>query len=125
MGARGGYGFYEAVDFTPTRVQEGETFALVRAFMAHHQGMTIVAIANALFDGVMRERFHAEPIIQATELLLQERVPREVAVDAALGAGGQVGAALRARPIPRAGARSSRRINPFPRRCCSPTAATP
>ena len=79
MGAEGRYGFYEAVDFTPTRVQEGETFAIVRAFMAHHQGMTIVAIANALFDGVMRERFHAEPIVQATELLLQERVPREVA----------------------------------------------
>ncbi|MFZ2106945.1 MAG: glucoamylase family protein, partial [Roseiarcus sp.] len=79
MGGRGRYGFYEAVDFTPTRVQEGESFALVRSFMAHHQGMTIVAIANALFDGVMRERFHAEPIIRATELLLQERVPREVA----------------------------------------------
>ena len=79
MGGRGRYGFYEAVDFTPTRVQEGESFALVRSFMAHHQGMTIVAIANALFDGAMRERFHAEPIIRATELLLQERVPREVA----------------------------------------------
>ena len=69
----------EAVDFTPTRVPEGERFALVRAFMAHHQGMTIAGIANAVFDGAMRERFHAEPIIQATELLLQERVPREVA----------------------------------------------
>ena len=46
--------------------------------MAHHQGMTIVAIANALLDGAMRTRFHAEPIIQATELLLQERTPREV-----------------------------------------------
>ena len=79
MGARGRYGFYEAVDFTPTRVPEGESFALVRSFMAHHQGMTIVAIANALFEGAMRERFHSEPIIQATELLLQERVPREVA----------------------------------------------
>jgi cyclic beta-1,2-glucan synthetase len=79
MGARGRHGFYEAVDFTPTRVQEGESFALVRSFMAHHQGMTVVAIANALFDGAMRERFHAEPIIRATELLLQERVPREVA----------------------------------------------
>ena len=55
MGARGRYGFYEAVDFTPTRVQEDETFALVRAYMAHHQGMTIVAIANALFDGAMRD----------------------------------------------------------------------
>ena len=79
LGARGRYGYYEAVDFTPTRVPEGERFALVRAYMAHHQGMTIVAIANALFDGAMRERFHAEPIIRATELLLQERVPREVA----------------------------------------------
>ncbi|MGA9850331.1 MAG: glucoamylase family protein, partial [Roseiarcus sp.] len=79
IGARGRYGFYEAIDFTPVRVPEGETFALVQAFMAHHQGMTIVAIANAVFDGVMRERFHAEPIIRATELLLQERVPREVA----------------------------------------------
>ena len=79
MGAEGRYGFFEALDFTPTRVQEGESFAIVRAFMAHHQGMTIVAIANALFDGVMRERFHAEPIIQASELLLQERVPRDVA----------------------------------------------
>jgi cyclic beta-1,2-glucan synthetase len=79
MGAEGRYGFFEAVDFTPTRVQEGDTSAIVRAFMAHHQGMTIVAIANALLDGVMRKRFHAEPIVQATELLLQERVPREIA----------------------------------------------
>ena len=78
LGARGRYGFYEAIDFTPTRVHQGEKFALVRAFMAHHQGMTIVAIANTVFDGAMRARFHAEPIIQATELLLQERVPREV-----------------------------------------------
>jgi cyclic beta-1,2-glucan synthetase len=78
MGARGPYGFYEAVDFTPARIQEGEDFALVRAYMAHHQGMTIVATANALFAGAMRDRFHAEPMIQATELLLQERVPREI-----------------------------------------------
>jgi len=78
IGARGPYGFYEAVDFTPARVQDGEDFALVRAYMAHHQGMTIVSIANALFGGAMRERFHAEPMIQATELLLQERVPREI-----------------------------------------------
>ena len=81
MGARGRFGFYESVDFTPTRVQEGDRFALVRAFMAHHQGMTIVAIANAVLGGLMRERFHAEPMIQATELLLQERVPREVATN--------------------------------------------
>ena len=48
--------------------------------MAHHQAMSIVAIADALLEGEMRERFHAEPIIQATELLLQERMPRDIAV---------------------------------------------
>ena len=53
-----------------------QSFALI---MAHHQGMTIVAIANALLDGEMRSRFHGEPIVQATELLLQERTPRDVA----------------------------------------------
>ncbi len=80
IGARGRYGFYEALDYTKSRVPEGETMALVRAFMAHHQGMTIVAIADALLDGRMRARFHAEPIVQATELLLQERTPRDVTI---------------------------------------------
>ena len=79
-GARGRYGFYEALDYTPARVPDGGTVVMVRAFMAHHQGMTIVAIADTLFDGMMRARFHAEPIVQATELLLQERMPRDVSV---------------------------------------------
>lgn len=80
IGARGRYGFYEAIDFTPARVPEGKSLAIVQAYMAHHQGMTIVAIANAILGGVMRSRFHAEPIVQATELLLHERTPRDVAV---------------------------------------------
>jgi cyclic beta-1,2-glucan synthetase len=80
IGARGRYGFYEAVDFTPSRLRDGEAGAVVGCFMAHHQGMTIVAIANALDDGRMRARFHREPMIQASELLLQERLPRDVAI---------------------------------------------
>ena len=80
VGARGRYGFYEALDYTPTRLPEGKDVAIVHAFMAHHQGMTVVALANGLLDGAMRARFHAEPIVQATELLLQERTPRDVAV---------------------------------------------
>jgi len=80
-GARGRYGFYEALDFTPQRLPEGETVAIVRSYMAHHQGMTIVAIGNALHDAQMRSRFHREPMIQACELLLQERVPRNVATE--------------------------------------------
>lgn len=79
-GGRGRYGFYEALDFTPERIPEGQDVAVVRTFMAHHQGMTIVAIADTLLDGAMRRRFHAEPMMRATELLLQERMPREIAV---------------------------------------------
>jgi cyclic beta-1,2-glucan synthetase len=80
MGARGRYGYYEALDFNDARRQEGAAVAVVRSFMAHHQGMTIVAIANVLDDGRFRDRFHREPIIRASELLLQERTPRNVAV---------------------------------------------
>jgi len=80
LGARGRYGFYEALDYTPTRLPEGKDVAIVRAWMAHHQGMTVVALANVLHDGAMRARFHAEPIVRATELLLQERTPRDVAL---------------------------------------------
>jgi len=80
VGARGQYGYYEALDYTPSRLPENASVAIVRAFMAHHQGMTIVAIADALLDGAMRTRFHAEPMVQAAELLLQEGAPRDVAV---------------------------------------------
>jgi cyclic beta-1,2-glucan synthetase len=79
-GGLGQFGWYEALDYTPSRVPEGEKVAIVRAYMAHHQGMALVALADALNDGAMRSRFHAEPIIQATELLLQERTPRDVGV---------------------------------------------
>ena len=78
-GARGRFGFFEALDYTPRRLPEGQTVAIVRAFMAHHQGMTIVAIADALLGGKMRKRFHSEPIVRAAELLLHERMPREIA----------------------------------------------
>jgi cyclic beta-1,2-glucan synthetase len=79
-GASGAYGFYEALDYTAPRLPETAAVAVVRAYMAHHQGMMVVAIANAVHDGAMRARFHAEPIVRATELLLQERTPRDVAV---------------------------------------------
>ena len=79
-GADGKHGFYEAVDYTPKRLPAGSDLEVVRMYMAHHQGMAIVAISNALNAGIMRTRFHAEPMIRASELLLQERTPRDVAV---------------------------------------------
>ncbi|MGB4334510.1 MAG: glucoamylase family protein [Chromatiaceae bacterium] len=75
-GALGRYGLYEALDYTPERLAEGQALAIVRCYMAHHQGMSLVALDNVLHDGVMRHRFHGIPRVQATDLLLQERNPR-------------------------------------------------
>ena len=79
-GGLGAFGYYEALDYTPARVPEGKTVAVVKAYMAHHQGMTIAAIANTLKDWLFCNRFHQEPMVRATELLLQERAPRGVPV---------------------------------------------
>jgi cyclic beta-1,2-glucan synthetase len=78
IGGCGAYGFYEAIDFTSTRVAVGERCEVIKAYMAHHQGMTIVALANTVLDNVIARRFHAAPMVQAAELLLQERAPRLV-----------------------------------------------
>jgi cyclic beta-1,2-glucan synthetase len=83
-GARGEYGYYEAMDYSAARVPDGKPVAVVRAYMAHHQGMTLVALDNVLQQRVMRERFHAEPAITAADLLLQERGIRFVEAPALL-----------------------------------------
>ena len=75
IGGRGRFGYFEALDFTPERLPEGRNMALVRAYMAHHQGMSLVALANTVYHGIMQHRFHREPMIKAIELLLQERTP--------------------------------------------------
>ncbi|MHA7971313.1 GH36-type glycosyl hydrolase domain-containing protein [Rhizobium sp. CAU 1783] len=80
LGALGAYGFHDAVDFTPTRVPDGKTCAVVYNYYAHHHGMSIAAIANVAFNGRLRELFHADPVIEAAELLLQEKAPREIPV---------------------------------------------
>ena len=80
IGALGAYGFHDAVDFTPTRVPEGKTCAVVRNYYAHHHGMSIAAVANVVFNGRLREWFHADPVIEAAELLLQEKAPRDIPI---------------------------------------------
>jgi cyclic beta-1,2-glucan synthetase len=79
-GAKGQYGLYEALDYTAERVPEGQKVAVIQAYFAHHQGMTLLALANVLTDGATCARFHAEPIVKAVELLLQEKTPRDVLV---------------------------------------------
>jgi cellobiose phosphorylase len=76
-GFRGDYGFYEAVDYTPSRVPRGKSHAIVRTFMAHHQGMSLLAFAHVLLNQPMQRRFMSDPLVRATELLLQERVPKQ------------------------------------------------
>jgi cyclic beta-1,2-glucan synthetase len=83
VGMDGRFGFYEALDYRP-RARDVDTTpeadagpVIVRAFFAHHQGMSLVAIANVICNDAFVTRFHADPRVQATELLLQERVPRE------------------------------------------------
>lgn len=79
-GASGTFGFREALDYTPRRLPEGSSVAVVMSYMAHHQGMLLVALGNVLSGSAMVERFHADPMVKATELLLQERMPRDVLV---------------------------------------------
>lgn len=79
-GFLGSYGFYEAIDYTPSRIRPGESHAIVGAFMAHHQGMSLLAYTHALLNQPMQRRFMSDPLVQATQLLLQERVPKQLAI---------------------------------------------
>ncbi len=95
-GLLGHFGFYESVDFNPLEPADSEASAgprtvrpaIVRAYFAHHQGMSLVAMANVVRHDVFVDRFHSDPRIQATELLLQERVPREAILSEARPAEG-------------------------------------
>lgn len=75
-GFEGPYGFYEAIDYTPSRLSRGQAHAVVRSYMAHHQGMSFLSLAFVLLNRPMQKRFESDPEFQATELLLQERIPQ-------------------------------------------------
>ena len=87
LGALGIYGLYEAVDFTAARQPLGREHAVVYEYMAHHQGMILVALDNYLSevaterDALMLQRFHSDPRLQSVDLLLQERVPADVPLE--------------------------------------------
>jgi cyclic beta-1,2-glucan synthetase len=75
IGGEGRLGFYEALDFTASRLRAGQSHEVIRAYFAHHQGMTITAIHNAVSGGALRSHFHRENVVRSAELLLQERAP--------------------------------------------------
>jgi cyclic beta-1,2-glucan synthetase len=135
-GMLGPYGMHEAVDYTPSRVARGQARTIVRSYMAHHQGMSLLAFADVLLDHAVQKRFAAGPRFQATLMLLHERIPRSAAFlahPAALPPTARGGGDSRAagprhhqprhacprrtaaveRPIPRAGHRVRRRLQPL------------
>jgi cellobiose phosphorylase len=75
-GFAGRYGFYEAVDYTPSRLPRGQNHAIIKSFMVHHQGMGFLALSYLLHDRPMQRRFESDPLLQSTLLVLQERVPQ-------------------------------------------------
>jgi cellobiose phosphorylase len=79
QGLSGTFGLYEAVDFTPARLPRGQSAAVIHSFMAHHQGMSLLALTHVLLDRPMQRRFESDPQFQATALLLQERIPKTAA----------------------------------------------
>lgn len=82
IGASGQYGMYEAVDFTPERMSLGNRYQVVKEYMAHHQGMILLSLANILQENIIVRRFHADLQIQSVELLLQEQIPPRENVEA-------------------------------------------
>ncbi len=79
LGFEGKYGFYEAIDYTPAHLPRGQTRAVVRSFMAHHQAMTLLSLGSMLLGRPMQRRFESDTSFQASMLLLQERVPKATA----------------------------------------------
>ena len=74
-GLRGEFGFFEAADYTRERLGADEDKHIIKSFLAHHQGMSLISINNVLNGGIIQRRFHADPKVQAVEILLQERFP--------------------------------------------------
>lgn len=78
LGARGEFGFFDAIDFTVSRQPAGQPFTVVRNVMAHHHGMSLVALCNAVRNDAPRRWFGSAPLVQAHESLLHERTPRQI-----------------------------------------------
>ena len=69
------FGFYEAIDYTPERVEKGRTSSVVKTYMAHHQGLILLAINNFFNNQILQKRFMRNPEMEAVSILLQETMP--------------------------------------------------
>ena len=80
LGAFGLWGYYDAIDFTREHLSEEESYKVVKIYMAHHHGMSVIALVNVLKDWPVHAYFHSDPKIRSCELLLQERIPRGIPI---------------------------------------------
>ncbi|CAN5334023.1 glucoamylase family protein [soil metagenome] len=80
MGGSGLHGFFDSIDFTPSRMQDSETHRVVKTYMVHHHGMGLIALENLLSDWSIQDYFHSDARIKGCELILQERVPKGVSI---------------------------------------------
>jgi len=74
-GLEGRYGFYEAVDYTPSRLPRGQSSAIIRSFMAHHQGMSLLSLAYLILGQPMQKRFESDPLFQANQPVCSRSEP--------------------------------------------------
>ncbi len=75
----GKFGFFEAIDYTPSRLARGQSKSLIQSFMAHHQGMSLLSLSYLILNRPMQKRFESDPLLQSAMLLLQERIPKATA----------------------------------------------
>ena len=80
LGMNNKYGFYESIDYTPTRLRKNETKAIVKTYMAHHQGLILLSINNLMNNNIVQKRFVQNPEIEAVDILLQERMPENIII---------------------------------------------
>ena len=80
LGMYNKYGFYESIDYTPTRLRKNETKAIVKTYMAHHQGLILLSINNLMNNNIIQKRFVQNPEIEAVDVLLQERMPENIII---------------------------------------------
>lgn len=80
LGMYNKYGFYESIDYTPTRLRKNETKAIVKTYMAHHQGLILLSINNLMNNNIVQKRFVQNPEIEAVDILLQERMPENIII---------------------------------------------
>ncbi len=74
------YGFYESIDYTPSRLKKGENSSTVKTYMAHHQGLILLSIDNLFHQNILQKRFMENPEMQSVEILLEEKMPEKVII---------------------------------------------